>query len=33
VRFGRDVTVRGDVEVRHEGSEPLVIDDGTVLEG
>src|SRR5215218_1109467 len=33
VRFGRDVTVRGDVEVRHEGSDPLVIDDGTVLEG
>jgi len=33
VRFGRDVVARGTVEVRHEGSDQLVIDDGTVLEG
>jgi len=33
VRFGRDVIARGEVEVRQEGSEPLVIDDGAVLEG
>jgi UTP--glucose-1-phosphate uridylyltransferase len=33
VRFGRDVTVRGDVEVRQDGDDQLVIDDGAVLEG
>ena len=31
VRFGRDVVVRGAVEVRQEGSDPLVIEDGAVL--
>src|SRR5215217_4656783 len=33
VRFGRDVTVRGAVEVRQDGDDQLVIDDGAVLEG
>ncbi len=33
VRFGRDVVARGEVEIRHEGSDQLVIDDGSVLEG
>jgi UTP--glucose-1-phosphate uridylyltransferase len=33
VRFGRDVVARGAVEVRQEGSEPLEIEDGAVLEG
>jgi len=33
VRFGRDVVARGAVEVRQEGSDQLVIEDGTVLEG
>jgi UTP--glucose-1-phosphate uridylyltransferase len=32
-RFGRDVVVRGEVEVRQDGDDQLVIDDGTVLEG
>ena len=33
VRFGRDVVARGKVEVRQEGSDQLVIEDGAVLEG
>jgi UTP--glucose-1-phosphate uridylyltransferase len=33
VRFGRDVVARGEVEVSNDGSDQLVIDDGTVLEG
>jgi UTP--glucose-1-phosphate uridylyltransferase len=33
VRFGRDVTVRGAVEVRQDGDDQLVVDDGAVLEG
>jgi UTP--glucose-1-phosphate uridylyltransferase len=33
VRFGRDVVARGKVEVRQEGADQLVIDDGAVLEG
>jgi UTP--glucose-1-phosphate uridylyltransferase len=33
VRFGRDVVVRGEVTVRQEGWDQLVIEDGTVLEG
>ena len=33
VRFGREVVVRGEAEVRNEGDEQLVIDDGAVLEG
>lgn len=33
VRFGRGVVARGDVEIRHDGSDQLVIDDGAVLEG
>jgi UTP--glucose-1-phosphate uridylyltransferase len=33
VRFGRDVVCRGEVEIRHEGGDQRVIDDGTVLEG
>ncbi|MEA2132469.1 MAG: UTP--glucose-phosphate uridylyltransferase [Solirubrobacteraceae bacterium] len=33
VRFGRDVVCRGEVEIRHDGSDQRVIDDGTVLEG
>jgi UTP--glucose-1-phosphate uridylyltransferase len=33
VRFGRDVVARGEVEVRQEGDEQLVVDDGAVLEG
>ena len=33
VIFGRDVTCRGRVAIRNEGSEPLRIADGTVLEG
>jgi UTP--glucose-1-phosphate uridylyltransferase len=33
VRFGRDVVVRGEVTVRQEGSDQLVIEDGAVLEG
>ena len=33
VRFGREVVVRGEAEVRNDGDEQLVIDDGTVLEG
>ena len=33
VRFGRDVVARGAVEVRQEGSDQLVIEDGAVLEG
>jgi UTP--glucose-1-phosphate uridylyltransferase len=33
VRFGRGVTVRGEVEIRHDGGEQLVIDDGAILEG
>jgi UTP--glucose-1-phosphate uridylyltransferase len=33
VRFGRDVVVRGEVEIKHDGDDQLVIDDGTVLEG
>src|SRR3954451_9198059 len=33
VRFGSDVTVRGDVEVRQDGGDQRVIDDGAVLEG
>jgi UTP--glucose-1-phosphate uridylyltransferase len=32
VRFGRDVVVRGEVTVRQEGSDQLVIEDGAVLE-
>jgi UTP--glucose-1-phosphate uridylyltransferase len=32
VVFGRDVVVRGAVEVRQDGSEPLRIEDGAVLE-
>ena len=31
VRFGANVVVRGEVTVRQEGDEPLVIDDGAVL--
>ncbi len=33
VRFGRDVVARGAVEVRQEGSDQRVIEDGAVLEG
>ena len=33
VRFGREVVVRGEAEVRNDGDEQLVIDDGAVLEG
>jgi UTP--glucose-1-phosphate uridylyltransferase len=33
VRFGRGVVVRGEVELRHDGAEQRVIDDGAVLEG
>ena len=33
MRFGRDVVARGAVEVRQEGTDQLVIDDGAVLEG
>jgi UTP--glucose-1-phosphate uridylyltransferase len=33
VRFGRDVVCRGEVEIHHDGSDQLVIEDGTVLEG
>jgi UTP--glucose-1-phosphate uridylyltransferase len=33
VRFGRDVVVRGEVEIEHDGDDQLTIDDGTVLEG
>jgi UTP--glucose-1-phosphate uridylyltransferase len=33
VVFGRGVVVRGAVEVRQEGAEPLRIEDGAVLEG
>ncbi|HEU4657724.1 MAG TPA: UTP--glucose-1-phosphate uridylyltransferase [Capillimicrobium sp.] len=33
VAFGRDVVVRGDVRVRHDGAGQRRIDDGTVLEG
>jgi UTP--glucose-1-phosphate uridylyltransferase len=33
VTFGRDVTVRGDVEVRAAADAPVAIEDGTVLEG
>jgi UTP--glucose-1-phosphate uridylyltransferase len=32
VVFGRDVVVRGAVEVRQDGSEPLRIEDGAVLQ-
>jgi UTP--glucose-1-phosphate uridylyltransferase len=32
VRFGRDVVCRGEVEIHHDGSDQLVIEDGTVLE-
>jgi UTP--glucose-1-phosphate uridylyltransferase len=33
VKFGRDVVVRGEVEVRNDADDQLVIDDGAVLEG
>jgi UTP--glucose-1-phosphate uridylyltransferase len=33
VLFGRDVVVRGDVRVEHDGDGRLRIEDGTVLEG
>lgn len=33
VRFGRDVRVRGDVTIEHDGDEPLWIEDGTILSG
>jgi UTP--glucose-1-phosphate uridylyltransferase len=33
VRFGSGVVVRGEAEVRNDGDEQLVIDDGAVLEG
>ena len=33
VRFGREVVVRGEAELRNDGDEQLVIDDGAVLEG
>jgi UTP--glucose-1-phosphate uridylyltransferase len=33
VHFGRDVVARGRVRVHQEGTEPLEIADGTVLEG
>ena len=33
VRFGRDVVARGTVEVRNDGDEQLVVEDGSVLEG
>jgi UTP--glucose-1-phosphate uridylyltransferase len=33
VRFGRDVVARGEVEIHHEGSDQLAIDDGAVLGG
>ena len=33
VRFGRGVVARGAVEVRQEGSSPLVIEDGAELGG
>src|SRR5215210_3181908 len=33
VRFGRDVAVRGDVTVRQDGDDQLVVEDGAVLEG
>ena len=33
MKFGREVVVRGEAEVRNDGDEQLVIDDGTVLEG
>jgi UTP--glucose-1-phosphate uridylyltransferase len=33
VRFGRDVVVRGAVEVEQSGAEQRVIDDGALLEG
>ena len=33
VRFGRDVVARGAVELRNDGDEQLVVDDGAVLEG
>jgi UTP--glucose-1-phosphate uridylyltransferase len=32
VVFGRGVVVRGSVELRQDGSEPLRIEDGAVLE-
>jgi UTP--glucose-1-phosphate uridylyltransferase len=32
VRFGRDVCVAGDVEIRHAGPAPLVIQDGARLQ-
>jgi UTP--glucose-1-phosphate uridylyltransferase len=32
VVFGRDVVVRGSVEVRQDGSDPRRIEDGAVLE-
>jgi UTP--glucose-1-phosphate uridylyltransferase len=33
VIFGRDVTVRGAVEIENPDDEPLRLDDGTALEG
>jgi UTP--glucose-1-phosphate uridylyltransferase len=33
VRFGRDVVARGTAEVRNDGEEQLVVEDGSVLEG
>jgi UTP--glucose-1-phosphate uridylyltransferase len=33
VRFGRDVTVKGTIEVTQSGPEQRVIDDGALLEG
>ena len=33
VRFGSDVVARGKVEVRNDGEEQLVVEDGSVLEG
>ncbi len=33
VEFGRDVTVRGDVKIAHEGQGRLRIEDGSVLSG
>jgi UTP--glucose-1-phosphate uridylyltransferase len=33
VAFGRDVTIRGSVEISQDGAEQLRIDDGTLLEG
>jgi hypothetical protein len=33
VKFGRDVVVRGTVEVEQRGPDQMHVDDGTVLTG